>query len=90
MRIEFDPEKDRANRDKHGVPLAAAAAIFMGDHAVRDDRRFRYGERREIAYGLIAGRLHVCVFTRRGERLRVISLRRANGRERRAYAAIVG
>lgn len=78
------------NIDKHGLPLAAAAAIFIGPHAVQDDRRMDYGERREVAYGLINHRLHVCVFTRRGERLRIISLRRANGRERRAYAALVG
>jgi uncharacterized DUF497 family protein len=28
MRIEFDPVKDRINREKHGVSLDAAALIF--------------------------------------------------------------
>jgi uncharacterized DUF497 family protein len=28
MQIEFDPMKDRINREKHGVGLAAAMLIF--------------------------------------------------------------
>jgi uncharacterized DUF497 family protein len=35
--------------------------------------------------GLINGLLHAAVVTPRGERIRVISLRRASGRERRDY-----
>jgi uncharacterized DUF497 family protein len=38
-----------------------------------------------IAFGTIAGRLHVCVYTMRGEVYRVISLRRANGKEVRRW-----
>jgi uncharacterized DUF497 family protein len=28
MRFEFDPEKDDANRDKHGVSLSFGARVF--------------------------------------------------------------
>jgi uncharacterized DUF497 family protein len=28
MRLEFDPEKDEANRRKHGVSLAFGARVF--------------------------------------------------------------
>ena len=77
MRITFDPAKDLANRTKHGVPLAAADALDWDSALIWIDDRFDYGEIREIAMGPIAGRLHVLVYTRRGETIRAISLRRA-------------
>ena len=49
------------------------------------DERHLYRERRQRAFGLIDGRLHVLVFTMRGEVLRAISLRRANRREVSRY-----
>ena len=41
---------------------------------------------RVIATGFIGRRLHVAVFTERGDKVRVIGLRRANSREPRRYA----
>ncbi len=83
MKIEFDPDKDEANRLKHSVPLAAAERIDL-DQAVRfEDRRFDYGETRFIAYGPIDGRLHCVWYTLRGDVVRVIGLRKANDRERK-------
>ncbi len=48
---------------------------------VVEDTRRDYGETRL----LVMARLHAAVVTRRGEDLRVISFRRANGREVRLY-----
>ena len=50
-----------------------------------DDRR-DYGEARFKAIGVIHGRLFIAIFTPRGERFRLISLRKANEREKRAWA----
>jgi uncharacterized DUF497 family protein len=83
--IEFDPTKDRINREKHSISLAAAADIDLERAIVIEDRRFNYGEARFIAYGPIDGRLHVLWFTMRGNVLRAIGLRRANRRERIRY-----
>lgn len=85
MQIEFDPAKDRINRAKHGISLAAAADMDFDDALVIEDRRVDYGETRFIAYGLIGDRLHVLWFTIRGSVLRPIGLRRANRRERARY-----
>ena len=41
---------------------------------------------RWIAIGNLEGRLHCVIFTERGQRRRIISLRKANPRERRIYA----
>ena len=85
MEIEYDPVKDLINRAKHGVSLATAAEIDLGQAIVIEDRRFEYGETRFIAYAPVGGRLHVLWFTRRGGVVRVIGLRRANQRERKQH-----
>ena len=51
-----------------------------------EDTRKDYGERRLRVLGRIAGRLHAAMITARGDTVRVISLRRANTRQERAYA----
>jgi hypothetical protein len=52
---------------------------------VEVDSRREYGETRLVAYGTLDGRLTVLVFTHRGENVRVISWRKANLREIKAY-----
>ena len=49
-----------------------------------DDRR-DYGEVRMSAFGLVEGRLFVCTYTMRGETYRLISVRKANWKEQRAW-----
>jgi uncharacterized DUF497 family protein len=81
----FNPAKDAANRAKHGVSLALPEILFADPHLLTTDDRFNYGEVRELAFGRISGRLFVCVYADRGEERRVISLRKANGREVKRY-----
>ncbi|MBU6165211.1 MAG: BrnT family toxin [Alphaproteobacteria bacterium] len=81
MGIEFDPAKNAANISKHGLALAEFAG-FDAPPLVIDDQRQDYGEPRWLAYGQIGGVAHCLVFTLRGETMRLISLRRANDRER--------
>jgi uncharacterized DUF497 family protein len=68
VEIEFDPEKDAINRRKHGVSLADAAQLDFATAAYEADRRYNDREERFQAHGLIAGRLHVRVFTMRATR----------------------
>jgi uncharacterized DUF497 family protein len=49
------------------------------------DKRFEYGEVRQVAFGLIGDRLFVCVYADRKAERRVISLRKANKREVKRY-----
>lgn len=49
------------------------------------DDREHYGELREMALGFIGVRLHAMAFTRRGDTVRIISLRKANRVEVRRY-----
>ena len=85
VRLVFDPAKDMVNRAKHGVSLALAEVLFAGPHVTMADDRFDYGEVRNVAFGLINGRLFACVYAGRGAERRVISLRKANRREVKRY-----
>jgi uncharacterized protein len=85
MEYEWDAEKALANIAKHGVPFERVAQFEWDEAQIEEDDRRLYGERRFYALGMIEGRIHALIFTRRGEAVRVISLRKANDRERRRY-----
>lgn len=84
MEVEFDPAKDAINTAAHGVSLARGADMDMDTALVVIDDRHNYGEVRYNALGLIDGRVHAMTFTVR-EAVRIISLRKANARERRRF-----
>jgi uncharacterized protein len=83
--ITFDPVKDAVNRARHGVSLYVAREIAWEDAVCWDDLRHDYGEVREVGLGPLQGRTFCVVFTRRNDTLRIISLRRANDREKDQY-----
>jgi len=86
MLIEFDPAKSADNRRKRGIGFERFADMELDRAISIEDTRREYGERRLRVLGFIDGRLHAAVITPRGEKIRVISLRRANRREVRNYA----
>lgn len=85
MQIEFDPAKDEANREKHGLSLALAELFDLEAALLAVDERHDYNEEQFVALGPLGDRLHVMVFTVRDESIRVISLRKANRREVKKY-----
>lgn len=82
---EWDDAKRRANVAKHGVDFVAITGFAWDTAMIAYDER--HAEPRFVASGFIGQRLHVAVFAERGGNVRVISLRRANSREARRYAA---
>ena len=54
------------------------------------DDRFDYGEERLLTIGLLAGRMVVVIWTRRGDERRIISMRKANDREQALYTGKLG
>jgi uncharacterized DUF497 family protein len=82
----WDERKRADNLQKHGIDFAIVERFEFDAAVITVDDRKDYGEIRYLAFGLIDERLHALVFTARGEQTRVISLRRANDRERRDYA----
>ncbi len=85
LKYEWDREKNAANKAKHGIGFEEAATFEWDTAFVTRDLRADYGEPRFTALGFIEARLCVMIFTKRGDVVRIISLRKANARERRFY-----
>lgn len=85
--FEWDPSKAAANERKHGVSFDEAARAFADPYGlVVDDPRHSVGEVRVALLGHSEpGRLLAVMFTERGDRMRLISARKATRREHRQY-----
>lgn len=87
MEFEWDVEKNKANRIKHGISFERAVAIWDSIHLeVEDIARSEDGESRSATIGWVDGSLFLAVWTRRGEKIRLISVRRARKNEERIFA----
>ena len=87
MGFEWDERKRERNLLIHRVDFIDVLSIFDGATLEIVDERFDYGETRIRCLGDIGGRVYVVVYTRRGVNRRIISVRKANARERRTYYA---
>lgn len=85
LTFEWDKEKDRINKKKHGISFETASYVFKDpnyiemydiDHAGQEDRY--------VAIGMV-GKVLFVVFTERGQNIRLISARYATEEERRLY-----
>jgi len=84
MEFDFDPNKSRMNREKHGLDFVEAQNLWLDDSRLvipartDDEPRFaiiaRWGER-----------IWTGIFTTRGQTIRLISVRRARDEEKELY-----
>jgi uncharacterized DUF497 family protein len=86
MRLSYDPAKSELNKAKRGLAFDLAEEFDWDSAMIVEDRRRDYEERRYQALGSFGEHLYMLVFTPRGGAVHVISLRRANHRERTRYA----
>lgn len=86
MDIEYPFSKRDITLAERGLDMARAAEIFDGATLTVEDDREDYGEIRLITIGFLDDRMVVMVWTERGAARRIISLRKANEREQKAYA----
>jgi uncharacterized protein len=85
MRITFDPPKRDWTLRERGLRFEEAADVFAGVTVDGFDLRRDYGEPRVITIGLLRGRMVIVVWTPRGDGRHVISMRKANEREKARY-----
>lgn len=89
LQFEWDDAKAEANLRKHGVPFEYGARVFLDPQVIDlDVSRAEDGEARHKAVGVIEGKLYAVVYTLRGDVRRLISARRCNNTERKAYGPI--
>jgi uncharacterized protein len=86
MKIEWDDSKNALNIEKHGIDFNDALELFKNDRLIFPDERKDYGESRFITVGHINNRLVIAVYTqRKSDTIRIISLRKANSREKARF-----
>ncbi len=90
MKIAYDPAKRIATLKTRGLDMADAGAVFDGPHLTVEDDRRDYGETRNLTIGFLDGRMVILAWTPRPDATRVISMRKANERERKRYGPLFG
>lgn len=85
MILEWDEAKRQITLDQRGLDFADLTKFDWDTAMVARDIRRDYGESRSIAFGFVDLRLICLVYTMRENTLRIISMRKANNRERKVY-----
>ena len=81
MRFTWSERKRAINLKEHGLDFIDAPRVFEGLTFTYEDDRFAYGEQRFITLGLLAGVPVSVAHTESDDEIRIISFRKATGRE---------
>ena len=84
MEFEFDAEKSKANKAKHGIDFTEAAMLWNDERRIEIPAR-TVGEARVLAIGVIGGQCWSAVVTQRKDKIRIISVRRSRAEEVELY-----
>jgi uncharacterized DUF497 family protein len=83
--IDWDQRKRQANLKKHSFDFVDANEVFDGVTFTYEDDRLSYDEQRFVTLGSLRGNVVSIVHTEQGDRIRVISMRKATKRECEIY-----
>ena len=84
MGFEYDPEKSSENKGKHGVDFEEAQALWS-DPALLEIPARVSDEPRWVVIGKMNEKYWSAVITRRGDNVRIISVRRSRDEEVEFY-----
>ncbi len=85
LKFEWDNNKNKANKIKHGISFEKAVLIFINPVYLIKDQRTDYGETRYRCTGFNLEKIIFLVYTIRNKNYRIISARIANKKERHKY-----
>ena len=85
MAIAYDPAKRDWTLRERGLDFDDAEKVFTGRVFEQEDDRRDYGEIRIVTVGHLQKRMVVIVWTPRGSVRHIISMRKANEREKARY-----
>ena len=84
MEFEFDLKKSESNKQKHGIDFLEAQT-FWDDPSLLEIPILTSDERRWLVIGKIKGKCWSGIITYRGEKIRIISVRRSRPEEEKLY-----
>ncbi len=80
MEFEFDPSKSDSNKKKHGIDFHESQALWNDPDFIKIPVKVS-DEPRFLVVGKISGKHWSGVITYRGEKIRIISVRRSRKEE---------
>ena len=83
MIFEYDPAKSASNKEKHGIDFDEAGKLW-DNKTVSVTINFS-DEPRTLVIGKLGEKHWTAIVTKRGEKLRIISVRRARRKEEQVY-----
>ena len=86
MQFEFDPQKSRSNRVKHGIDFVEAQALWKSKVVLLGAKDVF--EKRHIVIGTIGSEHWSAIITYRGALIRIISVRKSTFLEIETYEKI--
>jgi uncharacterized DUF497 family protein len=84
MKFEWDENKRRSNKEKHGIDFETATQLWDDNDRIEIQTLFP-GENRNILIARLEKILWAAIFTERGDAIRIISVRRARSKEAKLY-----
>jgi uncharacterized DUF497 family protein len=84
VEFEFNEEKSLSNKYKHGIDFTEAQSLWFDEMFVEIPARTE-DEPRFLVVGMTSGKHWSAVITYRGEKVRIISVRRARIEEVEIY-----
>jgi uncharacterized DUF497 family protein len=84
MKYEWDENKSRLNKEKHGIDFNAATNLWNDKDRIEIQTTFP-DEDRSILIAKIENKLWAAIYTKRNDVIRIISVRRARKKETMLY-----
>jgi uncharacterized DUF497 family protein len=84
MEIEFDKEKSKINKNKHGIDFVEAQALWDDPDRIEIPAT-TIDEERYLIIGRISDKCWSTIITYRNEKVRIISVRRSRKEEKEIY-----
>jgi hypothetical protein len=84
VEFEYDPDKSVSNRAKHGIDFEDAKRLWDDEFALEVPSAYE-GEDRLLIIGEIQNAKWTAIVTRRGDVIRIISVRRSRSKEIETY-----
>ena len=88
MNFEYDENKSKHNKSKHGIDFEEAKGLWHDPYAFEIPSKQSRDEERFLVLGAINSKNYTAIITYRGENIRIISVRRSREQEIKLYESI--
>jgi len=85
MQFEYDENKSKINKEKHGIDFVEAQKLWQNENALIVPANIVDDEVRYALISILRDKCYVAIFTFRGEIYRIISVRRCRKNEEKSY-----